>query len=208
MRPYRLAIFDFDGTLADSFPWFLGVLEDLARAHGFKAPSAEERETLRGLPAREIVRRFEIPAWRLPAVAADMRARKVQAAQSIRLFDGVPQALSNLKDRGVVLAIVSSDSEASIRTTMGPTADLISHWSCGADLFGKAAKFSRLRRKTGVAAADTICVGDEDRDALAAGQARLAFGAVAWGFATRQALAARKPALVFNEVGDLVRIAG
>ena len=32
---YRLAIFDFDGTLADSFPWFLGVVNRLADEHGF-----------------------------------------------------------------------------------------------------------------------------------------------------------------------------
>jgi phosphoglycolate phosphatase len=27
---YKLAIFDFDGTLADSFPWFLGMVNGLA----------------------------------------------------------------------------------------------------------------------------------------------------------------------------------
>lgn len=27
---YRLAIFDFDGTLADSFPWFATVVNDVA----------------------------------------------------------------------------------------------------------------------------------------------------------------------------------
>ena len=27
---YRLAIFDFDGTLADSLPWFAGILNEVA----------------------------------------------------------------------------------------------------------------------------------------------------------------------------------
>ena len=30
MAPYRLVIFDFDGTLADSFPWFRSVYNDMA----------------------------------------------------------------------------------------------------------------------------------------------------------------------------------
>src|SRR5262249_17946722 len=33
---YRLAIFDFDGTLADSFPFFIRVFNQLAEQHGFK----------------------------------------------------------------------------------------------------------------------------------------------------------------------------
>ena len=31
-----LVIFDLDGTLADSFPWFLGVVNDIAREYGFR----------------------------------------------------------------------------------------------------------------------------------------------------------------------------
>jgi len=31
---YRLAIFDFDGTLADSFPFFIRVFNQLAEQHG------------------------------------------------------------------------------------------------------------------------------------------------------------------------------
>ena len=34
-----LAIFDFDGTLADTFPWFAGVLGEMAAKHGFRAPT-------------------------------------------------------------------------------------------------------------------------------------------------------------------------
>ena len=33
---YRLAIFDFDGTLADSFPFFLSVFNTIADRHGFR----------------------------------------------------------------------------------------------------------------------------------------------------------------------------
>ena len=33
---YPLAIFDFDGTLVDSFPWFLRVVNDIARDFDFR----------------------------------------------------------------------------------------------------------------------------------------------------------------------------
>lgn len=33
---YKLVIFDFDGTLADSFPFFLSTVNDLANEYNFK----------------------------------------------------------------------------------------------------------------------------------------------------------------------------
>jgi len=33
--PYKLAIFDFDGTLSDSFAWFLSVINSVADKHKF-----------------------------------------------------------------------------------------------------------------------------------------------------------------------------
>ena len=43
---YRLAIFDFDGTLADSLPWFQSIFADIAGEFGLRALDAEERERL------------------------------------------------------------------------------------------------------------------------------------------------------------------
>ena len=34
--PYSLVIFDLDGTLADSFPWFLRNVNDVADRFGFR----------------------------------------------------------------------------------------------------------------------------------------------------------------------------
>ena len=44
---YDLLVFDFDGVLADSFPFFLRVHDDLAQAHGFRPIAADEIEAMR-----------------------------------------------------------------------------------------------------------------------------------------------------------------
>lgn len=206
---YDLAIFDFDGTLADSFPWFSAVLDDLAETHGLARLDAAEREALRGATSREILQRMRVPLWKLPAIATDVRARKRAVAKSIPLFDGVPDVLHELAAREVMIAIVSSDSEPSVRETLGAElAGLVRHYDCEASLFGKARKLRGALRATRVEAPRAICVGDEDRDAVAAAEAGIAFGAVAWGYARRDALLARSPAVVFERVADLARIAG
>jgi phosphoglycolate phosphatase len=74
-------------------------------------------------------------------------------------------------------------------------------------MFGKAAKFRKVPKRTGIAAAAAIAIGDEVRDGEAAAQAGIAFGAVAWGYANSEALRRLSPALVFDSMADILRIA-
>ena len=50
---YRLAIFDFDGTLADSFPWVMGMMNEVADRFKFRRVEDHEVESLRMCDARE-----------------------------------------------------------------------------------------------------------------------------------------------------------
>ena len=68
-------IFDFDGTLADSFPWFASVLNDVARRWGFRTIAEGEDAVLRHMHASEIFRHLQVPNWKVPMIAADLRRR-------------------------------------------------------------------------------------------------------------------------------------
>lgn len=206
---YRLIIFDFDGTLADSAPWFAGVMNGVAARYGFRQIDEVEMARLRGRPNREVMRELGLSAWKLPFIANHVRKLAAEAAASIGLFPGVEGMLRRLAGRGVKLAIVSSNSEATVRKVLGPElAGLIAHYGCGASVFGKAAKFREVIRKSGVAEADVLSVGDEVRDIEAARKVRLATGAVTWGYATADILRAQRPSAIFETTDDVLREAG
>ncbi len=206
---YRLAIFDFDGTLHDSFPWFLGVLGEVATKHGLRCITDDEIDVLRGKDTRGIIAHMQVPAWKIPLIARDMRCLKAEQLDAIPLFPGVAAMLSALVARGVVTAIVSSDNESNVRRAMGAdTARLISLYACGASLFGKAAKIRQVLRASGVPAHEAIKIGDETRDHDAARKAGVAFGAVTWGYAAPALLKARAPDAVFESLDDIVAAVG
>ncbi|ACA20139.1 HAD-superfamily hydrolase, subfamily IA, variant 1 [Methylobacterium sp. 4-46] len=196
--PYGLVLLDFDGTLADSFPWFCRVLDGVADRYGFRRVAPGEVEDLRRLGARAILHRLEVPAWKLPLIARHMRALAARDAEEIGLFPGIPGLLARLAAAGLRLAVVTANREATVRRVLGPeSAARIDAFACGAPLFGKARRFRALVRAGGLPPERVICLGDELRDAEAAAACGLAFGAVAWGYTRPDALAALRPAHLF-----------
>jgi phosphoglycolate phosphatase len=198
-----LVIFDLDGTLVDSFPWFLSVVNGVAREYGFREIADNEIEPLRHEGPREIMRRLEVPLWKLPAIARRMRALKREQIDALSMFPDAPAMLQRLHEAGPTLALVTSDSENNARRQLGDHAPLFAHYACGASLFGKAAKFKSIVRRASVAAAQAIAIGDEVRDIEAARAAGIACGAVTWGYSAVNALRAMKPDLIFEAFGDI-----
>jgi len=203
MVTYQLAIFDFDGTLADSFPWFQRVLNDVARKFRFRPVewSKAETELLRAKSAREIMQYLQVARWKVPLISWHMRSLMCRDRDAIQLFPGIDRMLRGLSERGVALAVVSSNSEENVRHVLGPDcATLVGDYACRASIFGKAAKIRAVLRRSRVPAAAAIYIGDEVRDGEAAGQAGVAFAAVAWGYTRVETLAALTPALMLMSV--------
>ncbi len=202
-RPYDLAIFDFDGTLADTAEWMFGVLNALARRHGFSELTAAEVEMLRGRTNREIISYLGIPRWRLPLIARDGRAMARRDRDAIRLFPEAVETLEALKGAGLKIAIVSSNSEDTIRHVLADRASLVDHYGCGASLFGKAKKLRKAVASTGTPVGRAVAIGDEVRDIEAARAVGIDSAAVLWGYATREVLAQAEPTLALESFSGL-----
>ena len=126
-----------------------------------------------------------------------------QIAQ-IRLFPGVDRLLPELADRGLTLAVVSSNSRENVCRVLGPAnTACVRYFECGVSLFGKAAKLRKVLRQSGARPAETIMIGDEIRDLQAARAVHIAAGAVTWGYNHPAALKAHAPDVVFARVDEI-----
>lgn len=202
---YNLVIFDFDGTLADSFPWAISVVNQYAERYRFKRIAPEDHTLLRSYDARKLMRHLGVRMWRVPGMARDVRKRMAKEIDKISLFPGTSEMLQALADAGITLAMVSSNSEANVRAVLGPANTLrFTFFDCGASVFGKAPKLKSVMKKCRVAPESALLIGDEIRDAHAAQKAGMAFGAVAWGYTTPEAMRALNSDEFFDSVGDIV----
>lgn len=202
---YRLAIFDFDGTLADSGDWFLSIADDLAERFRFRRVEPAEIEALRGRTSREVIRHVGIPRWKIPAIARHIHKRLAAETDKIVLFEGVEAMIAQLVASGVRIAVVTSNAEGNVRAILGPEiVAQIEMFECGASLFGKARRFRRVLRKLDVAKADVIAIGDETRDIVAANKVGIDKAAVLWGYANRAILTAMKPEVTFDSPAEVL----
>lgn len=201
---YKLVIFDFDGTLANSFPWFLQMMNSVAIKYNFKQVPPEAVESLRSLSAMQLVRHLEIPIWKIPLIANYIRQQMGKDREGITRFDGVDELLRQLHANGNIIALVTSNSYANVSHVLGQdNLDLITHIECDVSMLGKRGSFRRVLKRSGLRAEEIISIGDEIRDIEAANAERIPFGAVSWGYTHINALKAHSPAEVFTQVSDI-----
>ena len=117
---YELVIFDFDGTLADSFPWAASVVNQYADTYGFKRIEPHEHDTLRNYDARNLMQHLGVRMWKVPQMASRCAQAHGAGNRQIPLFPGIDGMLRALVNAGAMLAVVSSNSEANVRHVLGP----------------------------------------------------------------------------------------
>ncbi|MEI8132057.1 MAG: HAD hydrolase-like protein [Leptolinea sp.] len=201
---YKLAIFDFDGTLADTFPFLLSVIDLLADKYHIDRINPSDIEKLRGLHVREMIRLFQIPLWKIPLIGRHVKSLMSMKTDQISLFDGIDAVIKDLNDLGIILVVVSSNSYDNIVKVLGmDTAALFSHYECGSSIYGKSGRFKKVLKKFNVDPSEVIAIGDEIRDIEASHKMKISCGAVSWGYTNIEALIQFKPTHIFNSVAEI-----
>lgn len=195
-------IFDFDGTISDSFDYVAGFLA----AEAGRAPlSDEQKHGLRGRSMFTMARQLGHPWWRLPGLFWKGRRLMGKAIKHVKPFAGMPAVIEKLHAEGHELFIVSSNTVANVR------AFLLEHnlhtyflQIYGGVVINKAPALKRLLKEQQLEPDSVIYVGDEKRDVRAGQAAKLRVIAVTWGFARSADLEALKPTALAHEPAELI----
>ncbi len=191
-RPF--AIFDFDGTVADSFAESLLSYNRIAPRLRLRTVRDEELPSLRRMTAGQLLQVLGIPMWKLPRLMIAVRADLHDHFHSVAPIPGVADALAELDRAGCHLAIVTSNSEDNVRNFLGRhRIDSFETVVAGASIFGKGTRLKRLLKNARAEGRPSVYVGDTVPDIRAAREAGLAAVAVTWGFSDKQPLAAENP---------------
>ena len=189
MMSIQIVIFDFDGTLADSFDVFVEGFNAAAALYNFLPFDIANIEHLRSLTARDILNYHGALSWKLPLIVRTIRKNMGRSITRVGLFNGIGSMLARLRHQGVKLAILTSNSRSNVELVLGlEKLNYFDHIHCGTAVFGKARKLKQIARQSGLKIADVLFIGDEIRDVHAARDAGIPFMSVGWGYTEASAL--------------------
>jgi phosphoglycolate phosphatase len=205
----QLVIFDFDGTLADSYPWFLSIYSDFARRFQLPPMDRAELDALRRMDFTVIMKEHRISPFRAIQMGAYLKQLMSSQIDRVQLVSGIQEVIDALSACQVRLAVVSSNDEANVRCVLGESnAGRFFAFECGVSILGKTAKFHNILRKSGAKPYQALSIGDEIRDLKSSRQAGIPFGAVTWGYTDAERLRAQNPDFVFTHPLQILEALG
>ncbi|HET7528833.1 MAG TPA: HAD-IA family hydrolase [Candidatus Saccharimonadales bacterium] len=200
----KTLIFDFDGTIADSFETFLDIFNEISgRPHKL---TAAEVTQLRGKNIKEIIKYLKIRRRQVPRLI--IRGKKMISLRMIyiKVFPGIGPAIKQLHASGGRMFIVSTNSEKNITDFLVKAGleDCFERIYGDIGLRSKSSVIKKIIRKNKLDRRDCFYIGDEVRDIDAAKKAGVTSVGVTWGFNTPAAVKKAGPDIVALQARDLV----
>lgn len=213
MNRINTAIFDFDGTLADTSTGIIKTLRATLDALGLPSTSDEQIKSAIGVPLAGTLRiGGNVPEEMIEEGMVIYRKLFLTVAlPSIKLFDGVHDTILQLKEQGMKLAIATSRGYDSLKfitdnTGIGNCFDEIA--TVNGDYRPKPAPdmVLYLLDRLGSKADETIVVGDTTFDLDMGNSAGCTTCGVSYGNHSREKLSESNPNYIIDNFRELTKV--
>ncbi len=204
---YKTIIFDFDGTIADTFGVFYNILRELGPQIGIGDITPEDILAYRQKGAKELIKQFKIKAWRVPFLIKKGQKIFGKHIESTAPFERMPEVLRLLFESKIKLGIVTTNTSGNVRKFLEKwDLEVFDFVISTPSLFGKKSALKRTLKRYGLKKEEVIYIGDEVRDIESAKSAGISVGAVVWGYNTKDLLVEHSPDFVFEEPKNLLEL--
>ena len=199
-------IFDFDGTIADTLETIAVLYNDVADDFKCKKVNFEDKEKFRSMRSQDFLAECGISLIKLPVIAIKLKHELRKEIKNIKPFEGIIEALQNIKDAGFQIGVMSSNSVKNIKAFLEQNEfpDLFDFVHSGKNIFGKDKVILRLLHKHKIKRASVIYVGDETRDVDALKRIKIPIIAVSWGFNSRVILEKQNPDAIIDQPSEIL----
>ena len=208
-RRYPLIVFDWDGTLFDSAAVIAEGIQHAARDMGLPVPDREIASHVIGLGLGDSLRHAmpTLPAERYQEFLALYRGYFIEREDSLTLFAGVPELLSELKERGHRLAVATGKPRRGLDRALQSSGlgALFAATRCGDETQPKPhpAMLLELMDQLQLRASDLLMIGDTSHDLGMAKGAGVDAVAVSYGAHPHESLRAWQPRACVSSVVEL-----
>lgn len=200
-----VVIFDFDGTICDSFRQFIQAFNGIAPYYNLMQVSEKDLVDIHNYETEHVIKKHGVTSWTMPIVVYHLRRNMRQLIPTMKLYDGIRETIQKMISKGIVVGILTSNSQEVVHTFLkNNNLRGFQFIFTGSGIFGKAKNLKMIKDQ--LKAENIFYVGDEVRDVKAAKEANIQSIAVTWGFHSRKLLESSKPGAMAASPSDLIGI--
>ncbi|MBN2738483.1 MAG: HAD-IA family hydrolase [Spirochaetales bacterium] len=191
---FKLILFDFDGTLAAIGSKSKAIINRLSEKYHFGDMTFDDFWKMRDLNLKDVLKKLNIPMWKLPFLVADYKNWMQEYIQDEELTHlSWKRIIGELKAQVGRLGILTSNSteNAGIFLKLHDIADFDFIYS--ASMFGKHRSLIKIINREKILPREVLYIGDEIRDVEACRRAGVPVMSVTWGINSKEALLETAP---------------
>jgi HAD superfamily hydrolase (TIGR01549 family) len=197
-------IFDFDGTICDSFNAVFAVAVNHFPELNDPPITSDEA---RNLGIKELIKRSNIPKYKIPQIMINSRKELSKYMHKLQTFPNIDDVIRRLSKKHK-LGILTTNSKKNVITFLEKNKlnkyfDFV-HSELA--LFGKHKKLIKVMKRHSLNPNETIYIGDETRDVEAAKEVGIKSVAVNWGYEAEKLLQKANPDMIISSPVDLLKL--
>ncbi len=198
-------VFDFDGTVADTFPYIFKVSNKLAKMYGFEEVSEKKFHELRSMSPVEIIKELQIPILKIPFILQKGRTLLKKNMPEVGIFPGMSEVIDSLKRSNKKVGILTSNSRENLDLFLKKySIEDLDFIYTENNIFGKQFTLSKMLKEQALSKENVIYIGDEVRDIEACRVLDLDIISVTWGFSSKEALQKNEPTFLVDKPEEIL----
>lgn len=203
----KIIIFDFDGTIADSFPPIVKILKKQVKEMGYGNLTDKQIEVMRSMRPFDIIRHFKFPIWKIPKLIKTVREELFENINDVKIFPGIKDLFYKLKDKNIKFGILTSNSKKTVEAFLNANSiNGFEFIESETNIFKKSSHLSYIINKNLLSKDEVVYIGDEVRDIEACREAGVDIISVTWGYNNKRILEKNNPTFLVSSPSEILKL--
>jgi HAD superfamily hydrolase (TIGR01662 family) len=184
----KTVIFDFDGTIGDTLPVGIEIVNELSDKYGYRKITAEDVPRFQKMEATQILKEMKVSLPKALLIGREVLRMLADRLDTVNIFDGIKDVIETLKYQGYRVGIITKNDLEIVKKILEKTNIQVDFLEKDDTFFKKEKSIKKTMTKQNISPEEVVYVGDELRDIEAARKAGIRIISICWGFNARELL--------------------